>query len=237
MFDLYLFISYCAGSVICLSCTAVAILIYLLTLIYSYLRALSDVDSDGRLSAEEFSIAMFLVDNVKMGHPLPNVLPPNLIPPSLRSRSRSNSGALGLPVSSAGGFGLSQQPQQMDSFGDLVPGGFGGKSFSNEPSEPPPSLPAPTLPLTLEDKRRENFAKGNAELERRRAELREQQRQEEEARIAKERAEQEKREAARREQERKKQMEHERMMEKQRQMEMEREEQRRKAIEVVYDLT
>ena len=38
---------------------------------------------------------------------------------------------------------------------------------------------------------------GNAELEKRRAELREQQRKEEEARLAKEKAEQEKREAAR----------------------------------------
>lgn len=42
-----------------------------------------------------------------------------------------------------------------------------------------------------------HITSGNAELERRRAELRDQQRKEEEARLAKERAEQEKRDAIR----------------------------------------
>ena len=50
---------------------------------------------------------------------------------------------------------------------------------------------------TFEDKRKENFDKGQAELERRRALLREQQKAEEEARLALERAEQEKRERVR----------------------------------------
>ena len=50
------------------------------------------MDADGRLTSEEFSLAMFLSDMVKMGQPLPTTLPPNLIPPSMRSRSRSNSG-------------------------------------------------------------------------------------------------------------------------------------------------
>jgi len=51
--------------------------------------------------------------------------------------------------------------------------------------------------LTFEDRRKENFEKGQAELERRRALLREQQQKEEEARVAFEKAEHEKRERLR----------------------------------------
>jgi hypothetical protein len=51
--------------------------------------------------------------------------------------------------------------------------------------------------LTFEDRRKENFEKGQAELERRRAMLREQQQKEAEARLAAEKAEQEKRERIR----------------------------------------
>lgn len=52
------------------------------------------MDGDGKLTSEEFSLAMFLADMAKLGQPLPAALPPNFIPPSLRSRSRSNSGAV-----------------------------------------------------------------------------------------------------------------------------------------------
>ena len=58
-----------------------------------FCRTLADVDSDGRLTSEEFSLAMFLADMVRSGQPLPMSLPPNFIPPSMRSRSRSNSAA------------------------------------------------------------------------------------------------------------------------------------------------
>lgn len=51
--------------------------------------------------------------------------------------------------------------------------------------------------MTFEDRRKENFEKGQAELERRRAMLREQQQKEAEARLAAEKAEQEKRERIR----------------------------------------
>lgn len=45
---------------------------------------LSDVDADGFLDAEEFALAMHLI-NVKLdGNELPNVLPEHLIPPSKR---------------------------------------------------------------------------------------------------------------------------------------------------------
>lgn len=51
--------------------------------------------------------------------------------------------------------------------------------------------------MTFEDKRKENFDKGQAELERRRAILREQQQKEENERLEKERHEAEKRERQR----------------------------------------
>jgi len=51
--------------------------------------------------------------------------------------------------------------------------------------------------MTFEDRRKENFDKGQAELERRRAMLRDMQQKEAEARLAAEKAEQEKRERIR----------------------------------------
>lgn len=50
----------------------------------SVFRALADVDRDGQLRAEEFILAMHLVDMAKTGQPLPLTLPPDLVPPSLR---------------------------------------------------------------------------------------------------------------------------------------------------------
>ncbi|EEC10669.1 intersectin, putative [Ixodes scapularis] len=51
---------------------------------------LSDIDSDGRLTCEEFVLAMHLVDCVRAGDTLPAKLPLDLIPPSYR-RQRSDS--------------------------------------------------------------------------------------------------------------------------------------------------
>lgn len=47
-------------------------------------RTLADVDKDGKLKAEEFILAMHLVDMAKTGQPLPLALPTELVPPSLR---------------------------------------------------------------------------------------------------------------------------------------------------------
>lgn len=52
---------------------------------------LSDIDQDGKLTAEEFILAMHLIDVAMSGQPLPPVLPPEYIPPSFR-RVRSGSG-------------------------------------------------------------------------------------------------------------------------------------------------
>ena len=45
---------------------------------------LSDIDKDGCLDQDEFSVAMYLIDEAKMGKPTPGALPANLIPPSKR---------------------------------------------------------------------------------------------------------------------------------------------------------
>ncbi len=47
-------------------------------------RNLSDIDNDGKLTCEEFVLAMHLVDNAKMGQMPPAKLPPDLVPPSYR---------------------------------------------------------------------------------------------------------------------------------------------------------
>uniref|UniRef100_A0A8C6VN06 Intersectin-1 n=1 Tax=Naja naja TaxID=35670 RepID=A0A8C6VN06_NAJNA len=52
---------------------------------------LSDIDQDGKLTAEEFILAMHLIDMAMSGQPLPPVLSPEYIPPSFR-RVRSGSG-------------------------------------------------------------------------------------------------------------------------------------------------
>ena len=48
------------------------------------------MDSDGRLSCEEFVLAMHLCDLARSGEKIPVPLPPDLIPPTLR-RQRHNS--------------------------------------------------------------------------------------------------------------------------------------------------
>uniref|UniRef100_A0A8C9MMB1 Intersectin-1 n=1 Tax=Serinus canaria TaxID=9135 RepID=A0A8C9MMB1_SERCA len=142
---------------------------------------LSDIDQDGKLTAEEFILAMHLIDVAMSGQPLPPALPPEYIPPS---------------------FSLSVL------------------------------LPHVSMPkVTFEDKKRENFERGNLELEKRRQALLEQQRKEQERLAQLERAEQERKERERQEQERKRQLELEKQLEKQRELERQREEERRKEIE------
>jgi hypothetical protein len=46
--------------------------------------SLADCDKNNQLSAEEFAVAIHLVHLVKSGIKLPKILPPNLVPPSMR---------------------------------------------------------------------------------------------------------------------------------------------------------
>ncbi|XP_061822665.1 intersectin-1 isoform X2 [Nerophis lumbriciformis] len=162
--------------------------------------SLSDIDQDGKLTAEEFILAMHLIDMAMSGVPLPPVLPPDYIPPTFR-RVRSDS-------------------VQSDQ-----------KSVPEEVEEEAESSQDKKLPVTFEDKKRENFERGNLELEKRRLALQEQQRKEQERLAAIEREEQERKERERLEQERRRQQELEKQLEKQRELERQREEERRKEIE------
>ncbi|XP_068126540.1 intersectin-1 isoform X2 [Hyperolius riggenbachi] len=167
---------------------------------------LSDIDQDGKLTAEEFILAMHLIDVAMSGQPLPPVLPPEYIPPSFR-RVRSGSG---LSIMSSGSI---------------------DQRLPEEPAEEEQQPADKRLPVTFEDKKRENFERGNLELEKRRQALLEQQRKEQERLAQLERAEQERKERERQEQERKRLQELEKQLEKQRELERQREEERRKEIE------
>ncbi|XP_044069690.1 intersectin-1 isoform X3 [Siniperca chuatsi] len=162
--------------------------------------SLSDIDQDGKLTAEEFILAMHLIDMAMSGLPLPPVLPPDYLPPTFR-RVRSDS-------------------VQSDQ-----------KSVQEETEEETESSQEKKLPVTFEDKKRENFERGNLELEKRRLALQEQQRKEQERLAALEREELERKERERLEQERRRQHELEKQLEKQRELERQREEERRKEIE------
>ncbi|XP_023389645.1 intersectin-1 isoform X5 [Pteropus vampyrus] len=168
---------------------------------------LSDIDQDGKLTAEEFILAMHLIDVAMSGQPLPPVLPPEYIPPSFR-RVRSGSGVSVISSTSVDQR-LPEEPALEDEQQQLEK----------------------KLPVTFEDKKRENFERGNLELEKRRQALLEQQRKEQERLAQLERAEQERKERERQEQERRRQLELEKQLEKQRELERQREEERRKEIE------
>ncbi|GIY06586.1 intersectin-1 [Caerostris darwini] len=173
--------------------------------ILAQIWSLSDIDGDGRLSSEEFVLAMHLAESVKAGDALPSFLPPDLIPPSHR-RKRSTS------IQSTGST-------SSHALGDInLLGDFKDDKLLQQQT-------------TFEDKRRENFEKGQAELEKRRLALLEAQRKEQEERDRKEREEHERKERIRQEQERRRQLELEKQLAKQRELEQEKEEQRRKALE------
>ncbi|XP_067097402.1 intersectin-2a isoform X2 [Osmerus mordax] len=170
---------------------------------------LADVDKDGQLRAEEFILAMHLVDMAKTGHPLPLSLPADLVPPSLRG-GRSTELVNGtVPYISTG----------------LIDG--------PEPSE---STQRPKSNVSFEDKLKENFVRGSAELEKRRLALEGQQRKERERREKERKEAQERKEREAREQDNRRRLEEERRMERQRELERQREEERLRELEMKEEL-
>ncbi|XP_058125707.1 intersectin-1 isoform X2 [Anopheles coustani] len=169
--------------------------------------ALADMDADGRLGCEEFVLAMYLCDMAAAGEKVPTTLPPDLVPPSFRKTSSRH--------------------------GSVVSSRHGSVSSQGAPVHAPVELdPLSGLPQTsFEDKRKENFDKGQAELERRRKALMDIQKKEQEERERKEREEQEKIRKAKLEAELKKQQELEKELQRQRELEQEREEQRKRELE------
>lgn len=115
--------------------------------------SLSDMDQDGRLGCEEFVLAMYLCDLALQGESIPKVLPIDLIPPSFRK--------VGSKVTSRAGSVVTSRHGSVSSQGAI---------------EPDPSAGLPQN--SFEDKRKENFDKGQAELDRRRRVIEDQQRKE-----------------------------------------------------------
>ncbi|XP_035766352.1 intersectin-2a [Neolamprologus brichardi] len=165
---------------------------------------LADVDKDGQLQADEFILAMHLVDMAKTGRPLPLTLPQDLVPPSLRGGIKSNE--------LVNGTGPYITPCLID-------------TAEIEPAQKNKSS------VSFEDKLKENFAKGSAELEKRRLALEEQQKKEKEKREREEREAQERREREARELENRRRLEEERRLERQIEMERQREEERLRELE------
>uniref|UniRef100_A0A3P8UNS4 Intersectin 2a n=1 Tax=Cynoglossus semilaevis TaxID=244447 RepID=A0A3P8UNS4_CYNSE len=161
-------------------------------------RTLADVDRDGQLRADEFILAMHLVDMAKTGRPLPLTLPQDL------SKITGTVFSPNLLV-------------------NLVSPNVSPFSFA--------LIFFLTLSVSFEDKLKENFARGSAELEKRRLALVEAQRKERDRREKEEREAQEKREREARELENRRRLEEERRLERQREVERQREEERLRELE------
>ncbi|KPU74439.1 uncharacterized protein Dana_GF24142, isoform C [Drosophila ananassae] len=178
---------------------------------------LSDIDGDGRLSCDEFILAMFLCEKAMGGEKIPVTLPPDWVPPNLR-KIKSRPG-------SVSGAGVVSRPGSQPASRHASVSSQSGVGAVD--ADPLAGLPQ----TSFEDKRKENYVKGQAELDRRRKIMEDQQRKEREERERKEREETEKREKARLEAERKQQEELERQLQRQREIEMEKEEQRKRELE------
>ncbi|GAB1191919.1 hypothetical protein APSETT444_001103 [Aspergillus pseudonomiae] len=64
---------------------------------------LADIDADGQLTKDEFAVAMYLVRQVRSGkEPLPQVLPPALIPPSMRRPGSAQMAPAPIPAQAMG---------------------------------------------------------------------------------------------------------------------------------------
>lgn len=107
--------------------------------------ALSDIDSDGRLSCDEFVLAMYLCEMATQGEAIPTKLPLEMVPPSFR-KSASRHGSIASGPTSRHGSVSSQGGNAVNIDIDLY-------NYNQ---------------TTFEDKRKENFDKGQAELDRRR---------------------------------------------------------------------
>jgi epidermal growth factor receptor substrate 15 len=60
--------------------------------VLAHIWNLSDIDNDGRLTRVEFILAMYLIHLKLRGQPLPQTLPENLIPPSMRTQAAPTPG-------------------------------------------------------------------------------------------------------------------------------------------------
>ncbi|KAH6313414.1 hypothetical protein HBI38_156800 [Parastagonospora nodorum] len=92
---------------------------------------LADINSEGQLSRDEFSVAMYLIRQQRKGDALPTTLPPSLIPPSLRTAANQ---AVPVPAQAA-----PPAPQPKSAADDL----FGLDAFT-APTAAPAQAPQST---------------------------------------------------------------------------------------------
>ncbi|KLO91333.1 related to EDE1 protein [Fusarium fujikuroi] len=97
---------------------------------------LADTKSQGQLSRDEFAVAMYLIRQQRSGRsvPLPTTLPPNLVPPSMRTQIRPQTATSAFdppppPVVQA------PPPAPKSALDDL----FGLESGTSSPAPPPPA--------------------------------------------------------------------------------------------------
>lgn len=145
--------------------------------------ALSDLNSDGRLGCEEFVLAMYLCELGAQGKPIPTKLPAEMIPPTFRKNS-----VVAPPSATVSRHGSISSAGQVSRHGSISSQGGSMKGESAGISL------ADFNQTSFEDKRKENFDKGQAELDRRRRVLEDAQRKEQEERERKERDEADKKE-------------------------------------------
>ncbi len=176
-------------------------------------RNLADNDKDGRLTPDEFVIAMHCCDIVRAGQTLPSRLPDEWLTGTQTQLERK--GSLAKPNVSQAFANLHQDLR--DTFGNHSP----------ETVE----LERKNSIVTYEEKRQKNYEDGYKELERRRQLLREQEEREQREREERERKRELELQKQKDEQERKKQMDFERQLERQKQIEQQKEEERRKLFE------
>ncbi|MBN3299389.1 ITSN2 protein, partial [Amia calva] len=169
---------------------------------------LSDVDKDGKLKAEEFILAMHLVDIAKSGQPLPLTLPTDLIPPLL-SGFQTGPGVPPALLVVVPTEVLLNNSISLYVYTGLLEEDIEPPQKKNQEKEETGRLTQTEEAVTFEDKRKENFDRGYAELEKRRQALQEQQRKEEERLAQKALEERERREREIKEQEMKRLLEQE----------------------------
>ncbi|CAF1269575.1 unnamed protein product, partial [Rotaria sp. Silwood1] len=180
---------------------------------------LADHDKDGRLTPDEFVVAMHCCDVVRAGQILPSRLPDDWLNTNITQRERSNS--LAKPNIYPAFININQELK--DTFKSTIT----TENHSPETVE----IERKNSIVTYEEKRQKNYDDGLKELERRRQLLREQEEREHREREDRERKHELELQKQKDEQERRKQIEYERQIERQKQIEQKKEEERKKLFE------
>ncbi|GMG26182.1 unnamed protein product [Aspergillus oryzae] len=104
---------------------------------------LADIDADGQLTKDEFAVAMYLVRQVRSGkEPLPQVLPPALIPPSMRRPGSAQMAPGPIPAQATG---IAQAPAPAPAVRSAADDLFGLDSLSAPtPAAAPAQVPQST---------------------------------------------------------------------------------------------